>query len=114
MARKSFVQDPDTGELVPKEEYVPKAHLNSHNLVIGDLHYDGLQATDGTNISTRTKHREYMKMKGLTTLDDYTGHFAREAERRARYFQGEKGTGAVRKDDIARAIHALENRRRER
>jgi hypothetical protein len=112
MPRKSFVQDPDTGELVPKDQYVPKHHLNPHHLVMGDRHYDGLAATDGTDISTRTKHREYMKKHGLTTMDDFQGQWKREAERRARYFQGQPGTGAVKRDDVARAIAQLESRRR--
>lgn len=114
MARKSFVQDPDTGELVPKDEYIPRHALNPHHLVLGDRHYDGLQATDGVDISTRIKHREYMKQRGLTTVDDYSGEFTRQTEQRARYRQGQPGTGAVRKEDLARAIHQLESGRRER
>lgn len=42
------------------------------NALAGDRHYDGMQASDGTDISTRTKHREYMKRTGLTTASDYT------------------------------------------
>lgn len=43
------------------------------NAMAGDRHYAGLRAPDGTDISSRTKHREYMKSKGLTTADDFTG-----------------------------------------
>lgn len=111
MARQQFVQDPDTGELVPKDEYVPKHHLNAHNLIIGDRHYDGLQATDGTDISTRAKHRAYMKANNLATLDDFQGKFNAEAKRRAEYLQTGKG-GATRREDVARAIHDLERRGR--
>lgn len=112
MSRRTFVQDPETGELIPKEDYIPRHHLNPHHLVMGDRHYDGLQATDGTDISTRTKHREYMKAHGLATMDDFQQTWKREAERRARYFQGQPGTGAVSRDDVARAIHQLESRQR--
>lgn len=112
MPRKSWIQDPDTGELIPKDEYVPKHALRPHFMVIGDLHYDGLQATDGTDISTRAKHREYMKRHNLTTMDDFQGQWKKQAEQRARYFRGEPGTGAVRREDIARAIHDLESRGR--
>lgn len=110
--RTSYVQDPETGELVPKDQYVPRYHLNPHHLVMGDRHYDGLQASDGADISTRTKHREYMKANNLTTMDDFKGQWAQQAENRAKYYQGQSGTGAVSRDDVARAIHQLESRRR--
>lgn len=77
--------------------------------VIGDRHYDGLRATDGTDISTRKKHREYMKQNDLTTADDFTEVWNRAAERRAAYYTGKNG--AVSREDIARAIHQLENRK---
>lgn len=109
MARKRYIQDPDTGELIPAEQYVPKYELNPHNLIIGDRHYDGLQATDGTDISTRTKHREYMKKNGLTIADDFKGEWSRAAKERADYYQGKRGT--ITKNDIALAIHQLESRR---
>ncbi len=55
------------------------------NALAGDRHYDGLQASDGTPIDTRTKHREYMKRNGLTIADDYKGEWAKaEKDRRDR------------------------------
>lgn len=42
------------------------------NALAGDRHYDGLKATDGTPIDTRSKHRQYMKEKGLTMASDFT------------------------------------------
>jgi putative FmdB family regulatory protein len=41
------------------------------NALAGDRHYDGLAATDGTPINSRTKHRQYMKEKGLAMVDDF-------------------------------------------
>lgn len=41
------------------------------NALAGDRHYDGMRAPDGSDISSRTKHREYMKRHGLTTADDF-------------------------------------------
>jgi len=56
-----------------------------YNCLAGDRHYDGLVASDGTDISTRTKHREYMKRNGLTIADDYKGEWAKaEKDRRDR------------------------------
>jgi hypothetical protein len=110
MPRRTWVQDPDTGELVPKEEYIPKRHLNAHNLIMGDRHYDGLRATDGTDISTRAKHRAYMKANNLTTTDDFQSTWTREAQRRAEYYKEGKH-GAIRREDVGRAIHDLESGR---
>lgn len=63
----------------------------SHALA-GDRHYDGLRAPDGTDVSTRTKHREYMKRNNLTVADDYKGEWKKaEADRRDR-MQGRIGS----------------------
>jgi len=110
MARTRYIQDPDTGELVPAEQYVPRSRFNPHHLIIGDSHYDGLRAPDGADISTRTKHREYMKQHGLTTMDDFSTQWKGDAKRRAEYLQTGKG-GATRREDVARAIAELERRR---
>ena len=54
------------------------------NALAGDRHYDGLVAPDGTDISSRTKHREYMKSRGLATADDFAETWRRaEKEREA-------------------------------
>lgn len=52
------------------------------NALAGDRHYDGLIATDGTDISTRTKHRAYMKAHGLTMADDFKGTWAQAQKER--------------------------------
>lgn len=55
------------------------------NVLAGDRHYDGQRTLDGVDISTRTKHRQYMKERGLTTADDYTQTWAKaQKEREAR------------------------------
>jgi len=108
-----YIQDPDTGELIPAEQYVPRRALNPHHQILGDRHYDGLKASDGTDISTRAKHRAYMKANNLTTIDDFTKTWAREAQKRDEYFREGKG-GAVRREDVGRAIHQLESNRNRR
>ena len=55
--------------------FVPRRNLSDTDALVGDRHYDGMQATDGTDISTRAKHREYMRRHDLTTIDDFTGHW---------------------------------------
>lgn len=54
------------------------------NALAGDRHYDGLKATDGTDISTRTKHREYMKANNLAMASDFKEMWAEAARERER------------------------------
>ncbi len=82
--------------------------LAVHNALAGDRHYDGLRASDGTDISTRSKHRQYMRERGLTTVDDYRGEWARAAKERAEL---REGVDPSRRPDIVRAIAELENKR---
>jgi predicted nucleic acid-binding Zn ribbon protein len=71
------------------------------NALAGDRHYDGMRATDGTDISTRSKHRAYMKAHNLTTADDFSSTWKRaEQERTARV----AGHDPSRVQDVARAV----------
>ena len=73
-------------------------------MMVSDAHYAGLRAPDGTDISTRAKHRAYMREHNLTTMDDFTETWKRnEREREQRM----AGVDPTRKDDIVRAIHKL-------
>jgi hypothetical protein len=96
------------GELVEvTSDYV--APVREHNRVVGDRHYDGLRATDGTDISTRSKHRAYMKANDLTTMDDFKDRWAGDAKRRAGL---RAGIDSTRREAVARAFHDDQNRRR--
>lgn len=60
---------------------VVAGHMNP---LAGDSHYHGLRGPRGEDVGSRTKHREFMKNSGLTTIDDFRGVFAKaEQERRA-------------------------------
>ena len=74
-------------------------------MVMGDQFYDGQQAPDGSDVSTRSKHREYMKRSGMVTFDDYASTFAKEQSRRDAYHSGERGS--VNRSDIERTIAKL-------
>jgi len=110
--RRKFIYDRKTDKMVEVSlDYQPETR--SDGSLWNDRHYEGLKATDGTDISSRSKHREYMKRNGLTTADDFKGEWAKNAEKRAQYFQG-RGGGAVSREDVGRAIHQLENAPRKR
>jgi hypothetical protein len=108
MTRRRYIQDPKTLELVEiTKSHQPQLRVDSGALW-GDSSYAGMRATDGTDISTRTKQREYMKANNLTTVDDFKQTWAKAKEQRERYHtQG----GSFTKADIARAMHQVQNRR---
>lgn len=81
---------------------------NDAGALWGDRHYDGLQATDGADISTRSKHREYMKANNVTMAEDFNQTWAKAKEQRERYYT--KG-GSFSRSDIERAMHQVQNRR---
>jgi hypothetical protein len=80
-------------------EVVPGLAL--HNALAGDRHYDGLRTPDGTDVSTRTKHRDYMKRNNLTMADDFKGEWRAAAQARADI---RDGTDPARREDVARAL----------
>ena len=75
------------------------------------LTYSNLRATDGTDISSRTKHRNYMKANGLALVSDYT-----ESWKKAEKLREEKKSGRAdskqRREIIGRALY--EQRRKGR
>lgn len=72
------------------------------DFLTSDAIYDGLRASDGTDISTREKHRAYMREKGLTTIDDFKETWKRQASEREAAMAGHDPT---RTQDILDAIH---------
>ena len=108
MGRRRFVQ---IGlELVEVgNDYVPDTGRSV--VVVGDRHYDGLRASDGTDISTRAKHREYMRRNGLTTIDDYKNEWSEAARRRAAHYTDGSGDRPARLEDVARAVHEINRRK---
>ena len=107
--RRRFIQNREPPyDFVEVGEYVPR---RQDGILYGDRNYDGLKATDGTDISTRTKHKEYMKRNGLTIADDFKETWADQAKKRADFYTTGKG-GAVTREDIAKAIATLESSRR--
>ncbi len=109
--RRKWVYDEELGEMIEvTPEYRPpgkKGALNHLGGLWGDRHYDGLRATDGADIGSRKKHREYMKRTGLTTADDFSQTWAKAKEQREQYMQH---GGSIRKRDIVEAIHKLQRR----
>ena len=105
--RRKWVYDKDVGEMVEvTAERISPVDTRTDALW-GDRHYDGLQAPDGADISSRKKHREYMKRMGYATVDDFKESWAKAKEEREHYM---KNGGSVRRSDIVEAIRQLERR----
>jgi hypothetical protein len=89
------------------EDWTPKPRVE---LSTGTC-YEGLQATDGTPINSRAKHREYMRLHGFTTTDDYTQSWERAAKERADFYTT-GGDHKARKEAIGRAFYDFEKGKR--
>lgn len=68
-------------------------------VLAGDRHYEGLQATDGADISSRTKHRKYMKESGLAMESDY-----KETWSKARKEREALRTGTFKDPELRKTI----------
>jgi len=107
MAKRRFIQmkEPPYELIEVTDDYTAPSRGDS--ALWGDRSYEGMVAPDGTDISSRTKHREYMKSKGLTTMDDFQNTWAKAKVERENYMQN---GGSFKRADIERAIHHLQNR----
>lgn len=110
MTRRSYVYDEQLGQMVERtREPARRANAQDHlGGLWGDRHYDGMRASDGEDISSRKKHREYMKRHGVTTSDDFKDTWARARQQRDEYYT--RG-GTVRRQDIVASIEKLQHRR---
>ncbi len=106
MTRRRWIQI--NGELIEVTQDHQPEMRNDSGALWGDRSYDGLRATDGTDISTRSKHQAYMKANNLTTIDDYKDTWAKAQAQREHYRQH---GGTFNRRDVERAIHQLQNRR---
>lgn len=110
MARRRYIYDQKTGEMAEVTlDYAPPRPDQANYHIMGDKHYGNLRASDGVDISTRTKHREYMKQRGLSLAADYPETWKKAAEKRAEYF---KGIDPTRRAEVARALFNEVHKRR--
>jgi putative FmdB family regulatory protein len=89
------------GEMERKLSVVPGSAVS--NSLAGDRHYENMRATDGTDISSRSKHRAYMKANNLTTADDFQKTWSKKAEERQNFRSGAHQDTSL-KQDIVQAI----------
>jgi hypothetical protein len=112
VSRTTYVQvkmSDGTFELFEKGTEPAPAYADSGALW-GDLNYRETKGPMGEDLSTRTKHREFMRAKGLTTADDFTGFWA-QAQKQRDDFHRTGGDHRARRETIERAIYDAANRR---
>src|SRR4051812_20837908 len=102
--RRRYVQDPVTFKLIEVTEAVEPLLAVDSGALWGDRYYDGIRSTDGVPIDTRSKHRAYMRERGLTTVDDYSQSWKDARVSRDDFFTG-GGDKVARREAIERAIH---------
>lgn len=104
MARKSYVYDPEKGELVPKEEYQAPA---SRLIVMPDIP-DFVSPVDGSIVHGRKSLREHNKQHGVTNSADFKETWEKQANERAKaYTPGSRYDSERRKEQIHRSIERL-------
>jgi hypothetical protein len=108
MTRRRYIQskEPPYELIEVTDDY--NAPARGDSALWGDRGYEGMVAPDGTDISSRSKHREYMKAKGLTTMDDFKDTWAKAKVEREHYVQH---GGSFNREAIERAIYQVQNRR---
>lgn len=102
----------EAGELVLVEagsDYRPDlrdGHCRSEAEIYGNC-----VATDGADLSSRRRHREYMERNGLTVASDYKQSWETAHNERKKVFAGDWDNEG-RRQDVVRAFEQAEKRSR--
>lgn len=108
--RGRFVWDERQQKLVRADQHVPPERALDAPVLV-DRFYEGARATDGTDIGSRRRHREYMRVHGLAHESDFRECGAKAREERARFARGEQSDKPYI-EAVERSIYELENKRR--
>lgn len=73
---------------------------------LGKFEYDNLRATDGTDISSRTKRRHYMQAHGLADPRDFRETGAKAQAQREAFYTARTDTRELT-DTVGRIAHQL-------
>jgi len=100
--RKRYRYDTEKKEMVEIPEDWTDAPRSTGDL--GKFQYDNMRATDGADISSRTKYKDYLKATGLTPTSDFKNEWAQAAKKREEVFKGTNDK-KQRREAIERAIY---------
>lgn len=90
----------------------PSAAPPSGTTLMADRWREGSRATDGTDIGSRAKEREYMQRNGLAHAADFINHWEKAQQAKEAYITASGPTSRELKETIGRAAYELSTRRR--
>lgn len=99
-----WIQDPETGKLIPAEEYCPKSEEH-HFFAQGDFKSFKSPVT-GEQITDRGQMRRHMKQHGITPTSEYSKEFMRsKSNQRLAEMRGQsKSADRERKETLNRIL----------
>lgn len=83
--------------------HAPEAEAKDAPVMPGRI-YDHLRAQDGTDISSRSRYKEYMKQNNLTHTSDFAGDWEKAKAQREAIQKGEHDK-KERKEQVERAFY---------
>ena len=88
-------------------ESEPISHNALNAPILMDRFYENTAATDGVDIGSRRKHKEYMKQRDLAPTSDFSPEWYAK-QKRAK----ELDTNKIRREDVSRATYEVLDRRK--
>jgi len=101
----TYVWQPGVG-LVELLDTLPEARVHLQT----DEGFDNLRASDGTNLTSRSKWKRYMRERGLTMTSDWKGTWAAKAKERADVAEGRGGDHTRRKEVLRKVMNDMSPR----
>jgi hypothetical protein len=99
------VDELDAGEAPVEQE-------RAGNAFMVDRYMEGtVSPVDGSDIGSRSKRREHMKVHRLVDADDFKGEWAQRGEKRQQFLSG-KGDGRDWVGRFEQTFHELNSRRK--
>lgn len=109
--RRRYVYRQIDGQIQALEVSADFESTRGFSAPVSDLYMDGVRATDGTDIGSRAKRRQYMEANQLADMDDFKGVWAKEQAKREAERQG-LSSKQERVDAVREAIQRLKAGRR--
>jgi len=114
--RGRWVQDPQTGKLIPAHEYVPAPRALDAPICV-DRFMENTVAQDGTDIGSRAKRKDYMRRERVGDASDYSKEFfakRRDARDRELSDSTSRTVAELAKVDTRNLPNAVEHLRRQK
>lgn len=88
----------------------PEPELATNAPIMAGRFYENIAMTDGTDVGSRKKYREYLKRTGSTPASDFKDHWAK-AEAQRNSYQTDGAEHRERRETIGRAWHETRQKR---